>query len=438
MAAAALLLLGVTGCAGDEDPIRIGLLTDCQGPFRAYEEVELSGAELPLVRRGARLVGVTPTAGVTPAVVAGRKVELVRGCSELGEHAVFIEEARRLVEQEHVDAVVGGASIAAREVARLYPDVPFLATFWEEQETTLRRPAPNLYRFTADFGQQAAGLGAYAYNQLGWRHASIVAGNQPAGWGGAAAFVAEFCALGGTIDTQVYRSPYPPENDASVAARVVASGSDGVASFLTPFDSATTVVGELLKRLDDPSRRLLLWDQQLEDSTFLSTLGAKLDGVALTSRFRSGAPSKALADYQARYRAAFPRIPAGFEQWSLVVGYADSVEALLTALERADGDLSDGRARLREELARIRLVLPRGDVHLDANRQVVTDVPLVRLRRRGGATVTEPISIANDVEQTFAGLLSQAPPPGPRSQPCRKTTPPPWARPGAISRRVSR
>jgi hypothetical protein len=33
-------------------------------------------------------------------------------------------------------------------------------------------------------------------------------------------------------------------------------------------------------------------------------------------------------------------------------------------------------------------------------------------------------------------LLSQAPPPGPHSQPCRKATPPPWAR--NLSRRSSK
>jgi hypothetical protein len=174
--------------------------------------------------------------------------------------------------------------------------------------------------------------------------------------------------------------------------------------------------------------RLLLWSVPLEDPAFLTTLGAKLDGVALTSRYPAGRPSKALADYLARYRAAFPRMPPGLEQSSFVISYADSVEALLTALERADGDLSEGRRRLRAELAQLTLVLPRGEVRLDSNRQVVTDVPLVRLRWRDGKVVTEQISAARDVEQTFGGLLSQAPPPGPGSQPCRTATPPPWAK----------
>ena len=39
------------GCGGAERPLRLGVLTDCQGPFHAFEEAELSGAELPLVGR---------------------------------------------------------------------------------------------------------------------------------------------------------------------------------------------------------------------------------------------------------------------------------------------------------------------------------------------------------------------------------------------------
>jgi hypothetical protein len=129
-AAVAALALAVTGCGAGRAPFRIGVLVDCQGPLKSTEEAELSAAELPLLRRGARLVGPAPSNGTTAATVAGRKVELVVGCSEVGEEAVFIDEARRLVEEEHVDAVIGGASVVPRELARRYPDVPFLDTSW--------------------------------------------------------------------------------------------------------------------------------------------------------------------------------------------------------------------------------------------------------------------------------------------------------------------
>ncbi len=233
--------------AGSSDPIRIGVLADCQGPFRGVQDAQLSGAELPFLRRGARLAGKAPVDGVTPVEVGGRDVEVVQGCVETGEHTVFIEEARRLVEREHVDAVVGGASVVAREVARLYPEVPFMSAFWDEQEVTLRHPAPNLYRFTPDNPQLVAGLGAYAYRTLGWRRAAVLAPDQPWGWQPVAGFVAEFCALGGTIVTRAYLDAERP--DPGVTERATARSPDGVAAFVVDYDGSTAVLRDLIAHL---------------------------------------------------------------------------------------------------------------------------------------------------------------------------------------------
>ena len=105
--AVASLAVATAGCFGGEQPIRIGLLTDCRGLFSGYEDEMLAGAELPLLERGARLTNGKPSGGVSGARVAGRDVELIRGCTEQSEHTVLVEEARRLVETEGVDAVVG-------------------------------------------------------------------------------------------------------------------------------------------------------------------------------------------------------------------------------------------------------------------------------------------------------------------------------------------
>ena len=83
------------------------MLADCQGALRGYGDAQLSGAELPFLRRGAHLLGTSPSDGVSAIEVGGRRVELVLGCQETGEHLVYIEEARRLIEAEHVDVVDG-------------------------------------------------------------------------------------------------------------------------------------------------------------------------------------------------------------------------------------------------------------------------------------------------------------------------------------------
>ena len=183
------------------------MLADCQGALRGFEDAQLAGAELPFLRRGAHLLGTSPSGGVSAIDVGGRRVELVRGCQETGEHTVYIEEARRLLEDEHVDVVVGGSSVVTRELARRYPTCRLRQhVLGRAGDHACGGPRPNLFRFSPDYAQREAGLGAYAYHQLGWRRAAVVAGDENPGWGGAAAFTAEFCALGGQVVT-VYRSP---------------------------------------------------------------------------------------------------------------------------------------------------------------------------------------------------------------------------------------
>ena len=200
---AAALLLGATGC-GDSSgaPFKIGVLADCTGIVGATHDWSLAAAELPLLQHGGRLAGKGPGGGVQGAKVAGRRIEIVEGCSETGVYGRLINETRQLVEVDHVDAVVGGFGfsdgIVFRELARRYPTVPFLLVVSAVREATVHRPAANLYRFVPDIEQGTAGLATYAYRTLGWRHAAVVAEYTANGWGGASAFTREFCALGGT------------------------------------------------------------------------------------------------------------------------------------------------------------------------------------------------------------------------------------------------
>src|SRR6478752_8801712 len=226
---AVALLLSAAGCGGSSAaPFKIGVLADCTGLVGATHDWSVAAAELPLLKHGGHLVGKGPAGGVEGAKVAGRRIEIVEGCSETGVYGRLITETRQLVELDHVDAVVGGFGlsdgIVFRELARRYPTVPFLLVLSVAREATAHRPAANLYRFVPDIEQDTAGLATYAYRTLGWRQAAVMAEYTANGWGGVAAFTAEFCALGGTVQrvlTPDYGAPGP------LLKRVPAS-ADGV------------------------------------------------------------------------------------------------------------------------------------------------------------------------------------------------------------------
>jgi ABC-type branched-subunit amino acid transport system substrate-binding protein len=430
--AATALAAAAAGCGGENRPVRIGLLTDCRAFFAGYEEAMLAGAELPLLRRGGRLSSGKPAGGVTGARVAGREIELVRGCSETLEHTVLVEEARRLVEVEQVDAVVGPIgeveALVMRELARKHPTVVFLPAWYGSQELTLRRPAPNVFRFTADEAQDVAGLGTYAHRDLGWRRAAVVSDSYSIGWHQEAAFAAEFCALGGSI---VHRSNSAAEflealeKNPSLLGRV-----DGVAVLTTGiFGSPSELLTRLANAPGQASRRIVVGSYVIEDPSIVSPVAAAIDGVVGASPIPPVGSTAVMRRHRREFARVFPGLPPGFAAGPIVLGYHDPMEGLLRGLEAAGADLSNGRARLREELGRVQIDVPGGPVRLDRNRQAVRNVYLKQIVSGAkGAYSLRLVRVVPEVEQTFGGLLSRAPSPGPGSQPCTRATPPPWSR----------
>src|SRR5262249_48292929 len=143
------------------------------------------------------------------------------------------------------DIVVGPNDVpeglVVKEYASEHPETTFSTTSGE-QSTTLKGPASNLFRFAPDAAQASAGLGAYAYRDLGWRNAVTVGEDDPAGWSEVAGFVAEFCSLGGNVVKGVWTPRF--DKFRPVVARIPPHGVDGVVlpSDLQSFSSFQTAL----------------------------------------------------------------------------------------------------------------------------------------------------------------------------------------------------
>ena len=168
-------------------------------------------------------------------------------------------------------------------------------------ELTLTDPAPNVFRFATDAAQFVAGLGAYAYDVLGWRKAADRRRRRPVLWGGAAGFIAEFCALGGRI---VDRS-WIPSGRTPAAAVPHALRADGV--YLGPGRLARA----RLRRSATPpctatSRERLVSSARL---LFDPSVIALARGVVVAGSLPVE-PTAAEAAYAAAFSKAFPAIPS--------------------------------------------------------------------------------------------------------------------------------
>jgi branched-chain amino acid transport system substrate-binding protein len=427
---AAAVAAATSACGHSEAPIRLGVLTECTGLFAPTAAGALAGASLPLLERGAAK-GDAP-GEVEDARVAGRRVELIPGCTEVTKFSQLIAETRWLVELRGADVIVGPLGtpdgVVVRELARRYPDVTFLAGPGVAQEVTLKDPEPNLFRLTPDGGQIVAGLGAYAFDDLGWRRAVVVSEGYTNGWEITAGFVAEFCALGGEIVERDYLSLLGP--DPSAAAERHAEAADGVAVLTTALPPVAYMQAYSAAVGPDLSRRLVVAGPPFYDQGALAPPGVDTSGVVIGGFVPLDSGDEAMGAFRAALESAYPELVGSAATQDPTLSSYAAVEAFATALEATDGELDDGQDDLRAALSRLELDLPYGPVRLDGNRQAIVRTSLERIERQADNRVeVETVRRVEGVTQDFGGRFgADSASPSWTEPPCAKGEPPPWAR----------
>ena len=430
LAACALALLA-SSCGGTKEPIRIAVLANCEGYLSGDFDVTLAGAELPLLQRGGKLVGAKPSDGVEGISVRGRRIELLPGCA--GELTSGAVELRRLVESEGADIVVGPGvvplGIVMVDYAKHQPGVTFAVTSWEV--LTPLDPGPNVFRFTGGYAQGEAGLGSYAYHQLGWRRAVTITYPDAFGWGWAAGPTAEFCSLGGDIVDRVwlYNSP---EKLAALLARAASERVDGY-FLMTNGPEAGAFLKQLAKSERQLGRRVVSTAAAVTglDRAVAARLGKRLVGI--TAAWDVPGPFlPQFAAYAAAYRKAFPRIAdAADGTFHLFdIYYRNAMDGVLRALEASGGDLSNDQRRFRAALAGTKIDAPNGHIRLDVNRQAIGPTYMLQISgNKGGALDYKVLKTVQNVDASFGGHFGPGDPVPDRTQPpCRHGSPPAWAR----------
>src|SRR5581483_1083313 len=434
VAGTALVLAGA-GCGYRQSAIRVGVLADCAGFFgdAAARDYSLAAAELPLLERGARLASKKPSDGVVGAEIGGRRVELVFACSEWSVLRNLVEQTRWLVEKQRASIVIGptwGATegLILRTVARRYPGVAFLPGVSPAQETTLRDPAPNLFRFGPDGVQTSAGLGSYAYHRLGWRRAAVLAFDYSSAWPQAAGFIAEFCALGGRVE----RVETPSFGTGPTPA--IPAGVDGVALMSQSMQETLTFAAANGGHGPELAKRLVLGPGAFDfaDPKAFASDGRLLRGVVAASAAPREVGAPAWQRFRSAYGRAFPGLvlPGSAAGFPFGLAYYDAMAAVAKALEAVRGNLSGGEPPLRTALAKVRPDSPQGPIRLVPNRQAIVDAYLSRVDVDSrGQVALHTLRVVRNVEQTFGGYFGPSTPTLTKSTPaCKRRTPPSWAR----------
>lgn len=367
------------------DTIKIGLLATFEGAFTVLGEDSERGAMTAVDEFG--------------GTVAGKKIEIVKGSSDASPDSA-VRAARKLVEQDGVKILVGPLSgdegIAVKEYAKTHPDVTFLNGSSAAQDTTLRDPADNFFRFSTDGAQWMAGLGTYAYNDRGYRKVATVAEDYSFPYTQVFGFMAEFCNAGGTVPSKSW-VPIGNKDYSSVIAAI----PDDVDAIYVALGGADAV--NFLSQYNDAGGQApLIGGSITVDQTVLTAKGRMRDVLIGTP---AAGPTADTNDTQAwqDFTAAYKKQDGAFPSPSLFAhAYYINMKAALLALEEVDGDLSDGGEKLRQELADISFETPTGKVSLDANRNAIADMYLTEVTEAAdGTLVNKLIKVTPQVNQTL-------------------------------------
>ena len=233
-----------------------------------------------------------------------------------------------------------------RRLAARYPDVTFLMGSSTAQEATLADSQPNVFRFVADAPQAAAGLGAYAYRDLGWRRAAVVMDRIQASWENAAGFVTEFCALGGdVVSREVLLAPFEPGGaDADRAlAKGLAREVDGTL-LLIGYYSPTAFLSAYSRSVTNLPRRLAIAGYGFAGPGGLSPAGTRLTGVVFGGDIPLDSERRQWRRLQTEFARTYPQLPRAAIHGLLELPAYMAAEALARGFERTRGDVGTRRS----------------------------------------------------------------------------------------------
>ncbi len=372
--------------ASSSNEIRIGALATLAGPFAVDGQDALRGVRMAIAEFGGKIGNktitlVTESSDATPAVARNA--------------------ARKLIEQDNVDLMIGPLSgdegLAVRDYAKTQPGKVFLNGSSAAQDTTLRNPAPNFYRFATDGVQWMAGLGSYVYTTQGYKRVAILAEDYSFPYSQVGGFMTEFCRAGGHV-VKKFWVPIGTTDYSSVVSAMPAD-IDAIYVALGGSDS----INFLKQYVQFGGKARLIGGTVTVDQTVLSTKGPLYQhvlGVASAGPIADNNSDSAWQQFVHTYKTMFPD---GFPSPSLFAyTYYVNTKAALLALKQVNGDLSNGEAKVKEILNSLQFDTPTGPVKLDHNRQAIANnfVTVVN-KQPDGTLFNKLVQVVPNVNQTL-------------------------------------
>ncbi len=384
--AAVVAVAVFAGAASAADKIKIGMMATLEGTYTVLGQDGQRGFQVALKNAGYK--------------AGGRDIEVIVGATDASPESA-LRAARKLVEQDKVDIIIGPLSgsegIAMRDYSKTQPQVTFLNGVSGAQETTYVTPSKNFFRFNLDGAQMSAGLGTYVYEKKGYKTVATIGEDYSFVYTQVFGFALEYCAAGGKI-TERFWVPLGTKDFASIIAALpddvdaiyLGLGGGDAVNFLNQYQQAG---GEAN----------LIGGSIMVDGTVLNSKGSAkkaLIGVPSSGPQADTWDNPKWKAFVKAYQDAFPPDKRFPSPSLLATGYYNSTSAALQCLNKVKGNLADGHKAFRSCLSTLELDSPTGKIKLDKNRQAIASVFVTEVTQQpDGSLANKLVSISENVNQ---------------------------------------
>ncbi|MEL6233701.1 MAG: ABC transporter substrate-binding protein [Pseudomonadota bacterium] len=372
----------------DGHTIKIGVLATLEGTYTVLGEDGVRGLRTALA--------------LAENMAGGKEIEIIIAATDASPDSA-VRAARKVVEQDQVDIVIGPLSgsegIAIRDYSKTQPQVTFINGISGAMETTYVTPSDNFFRFNTDGAQWSAGLGDYIYNVKGYETIATVGEDYSFVYTQVFGLVTEFCLAGGEVTERLW-VPLGTKDFGSIIAALpddvdaiyLGLGGGDAVNFLNQYQQAGGDAN-------------LIGGSIMVDGTVLTSKGTAKEALIGVPSAGPQADTWNDPDWQAyvkAYQDTFPPEERFPSPSLLATGYFNATSAALQCLNEVDGDLSDGQAAFRSCLSTLELDAPNGTITLDGNRQAIgTNFVSEVVELEDGTLATQMVAMKENVNQTL-------------------------------------
>jgi len=408
--AVALAGILLSSAAWAQDKIKIGVTATLEGTYTALGVDGMGGFNAALKKYGSK--------------AGGKELEFVIASTDATPDSA-VRAVRKLIDQDHVQILIsplsGDEGIAVKNFSRTHPELTFINAASGAQETTFPDPSPNFFRWNMDGAQWQVGLGDYAYNTKGYKKIATVGEDYSFVYTQVMGLVLEFCAAGG----QVTSRQWVPLGTKDFASTIAALPDDVDAIYLGL--GGADAVNFLNQYQQAGGKAHLLGGSIMVDQTVMSTKGdAKraMIGTIAASGVADTWDNPSWTSFVKLYQDATPADKRFPSPGLLAANYYGSTMAMVQALDKVNGDLSDNQSKFKAALAALTIDAPNGKISLDEDRQAIgTNFVTEVVEDSTGALVSKVVKVVPDVHQTLGyprDVFAKIGPPSRTNPECKK------------------